>query len=206
MRNRAQSVVPEYLPDAARTRDGDQCRFCGFVAVRYQEAVALTRAPQSPDDILTACVFCAQCCDLEAVSKQRSGLMIWLPEVPQTKLIAGLRELYMLRFTPDGRDRATKVLTALRNKESAPRTKAVERFGKDPLQGVVERLSSGGLSPREELGARLFNLDRLIIRADDLEFNKYPLILAFWRSHLGPIHVAGGTPALDELERLLAAA
>ena len=35
-------------------------------------------------------------------------------------------------------------------------------------------------------GVRLFPLDRRIIKEQDLEFNQFPQILAYWRSKAGP--------------------
>ena len=35
-------------------------------------------------------------------------------------------------------------------------------------------------------GLRLFPLDRRIIKEQDLEFNQFPQILAYWRSKDGP--------------------
>ena len=96
----------------------------------------------------------------------------------------------------------------------ARRQKAKERLGSDDPAMLMERLREQKVSnttdgrDTETLaanGLRLFPLDRLIRSIEDLEFNQFPQILAYWRSRNGPLAArkdAAGR-ALQELEMRL---
>lgn len=71
-------------------RDQYACRFCGFQAKVFQEVVNLDGdyTNNRPQNMLTACCFCAQCFFLESVGVggYGGGTLIYLPEMPQAQL------------------------------------------------------------------------------------------------------------------------
>lgn len=172
-------------------RDNHSCRFCGFELQKYQDVLALDGnvSNQKDDNLLTACIFCHQCFDLEKVAKMRSGVLIWLPEVPQIKLHHIARAIYVARISQGSMaDTAKKTLEIL----MARREEAKQRIHTDDPE-VLAMVMRDFLGPRNYMeradkldGVRLFPLDRRIIKEGDLEFNQFPQILAYWRSKAGP--------------------
>ena len=71
-------------------RDNHTCHFCGFQAQEYQEVVNLDRnlRNNSFGNLVTACVFCAQCQTMESVGQDDNsgGQVIYLPEMSQEDL------------------------------------------------------------------------------------------------------------------------
>lgn len=71
-------------------RDAHTCHYCGFQAQEYQEVVNLNRDVRNNNlsNLVTACVFCAQCHFLESVGQDDSsgGQLIYLPEMKQGDL------------------------------------------------------------------------------------------------------------------------
>lgn len=89
-------------------RDQNTCRYCGFSSERYQVVVNINQnydAGQStPDNLATACVFCAQCFFLDGIGHDNNwgGTLIYLPEISQADLNHFCRVLFasMLRDAP----------------------------------------------------------------------------------------------------------
>ena len=62
-------------------RDQYTCQCCGFVSKKYQEIHFKNndKTDFSEKNLLTTCIFCHQCFNLETVSEMKSGTLIWLP-------------------------------------------------------------------------------------------------------------------------------
>jgi intracellular multiplication protein IcmJ len=71
-------------------RDRYACQFCGFQAKEFQEVVNLDQnyTNNKLSNLVTACVFCAQCFFIESVGLGDfgGGTLIYLPEIQQADL------------------------------------------------------------------------------------------------------------------------
>lgn len=71
-------------------RDGHTCQYCGFQARQHQEVVNLDHnyLNNKNSNLVTSCIFCAQCSFLDSVGKGvfGGGTLIYLPEVSQNEL------------------------------------------------------------------------------------------------------------------------
>jgi len=182
-------------------RDNHTCKFCGFHAQKYQDVIAVKGAISNkgdahPDQLATACIFCAQCFDLEHVSDMRSGVLVWLPEIDQAALHHMARAIYVARISQGAvANAARQSLDVLMQRREEVRN----RLGTDDpyilSQVLKDYLTDRHYQMRNSKldGVRLFPLDRRIIKEADLEFNQFPQILAYWRSKDGPF--AGRLPA-----------
>jgi intracellular multiplication protein IcmJ len=197
--------VPEAVKAAVWQRDDHTCRYCGFRSLRYQEVLVGGGNARDPDQMGTVCLFCHQCLHLDEVAAMRSGVLVWLPEVPQADLHWMVRELYMALLTHRAGERARRVLDALMTRREPAR----QRLGTDDPAQLARRLRGAGetVDPAVLAGLRLLPLDRRIVRADELEFNQFPQVLAYWRSPAGPMSAGAGARAdfqwLWRLEALL---
>ena len=172
-------------------RDDYTCRCCGFKSQKYQEILFRNSNVNdvSEKNLVTACIFCHQCFNLEQVSTMRSGVLIWLPEIDQAQLHHMARAVYVARISQGpAADAARRTLDAI----MARREEARKRIQTDDpyILAMVLRdyLGNQHYKAREKklAGIRLFPLDRRIIKEADLEFNQFPQILAYWRSKDGP--------------------
>lgn len=188
--------IPVEVKNRVFERDGHACRFCGFVSKKYQDVHFLNRNPQdfSETNLVTACIFCNQCFNLEEVSAMKSGVLLWMPEIGQAELNHIARAIYVARISQGPMaDAARKALDSI----MARREEAKKRISTDNPQilAIVLRdyLGPKNYEEREKKlkGVRLFPLERRLIREADLEFNQFPQILAYWRSKDGPF---GGKP------------
>jgi intracellular multiplication protein IcmJ len=172
-------------------RDHHTCRFCGFISQKYQEVHALNGnlADTSQTNLVTACIFCHQCFDLEKTSQMKSGVLIWLPEITQADLHHIARAVYVARISQGSMAETAKTTyeTLMSRREEAK----VRLGTDDPF--ILATVMKDFLTPRHYAlrdkkleGLRLFPLDRRIIKEGDLEFNQFPQILAYWRSKDGP--------------------
>jgi len=88
--SRKEQKAFQVLAKKVLERDGYTCRYCGFQAQEHQEVVNLDRDPRNNDskNLVTACVFCAQCHFLESVGQDDSsgGQLVYLPEMQQGHL------------------------------------------------------------------------------------------------------------------------
>lgn len=178
-------------------RDDHTCKCCGFKSQKYQDVLFKNgnASDTKAENMLTTCIFCHQCFNLDAVSEMRSGLLIWLPEIQQYQLHHLARAIYVARISQGPMaDAARRSLDVLMGR----REEAKERLGTDDpriLSMVLkDYISAQSYENRKAKldGLRLFPLDRRIIRESDLEFNQFPQILAYWRSKNGPF--AGKLP------------
>lgn len=189
--------IPVELKNRVFERDGFACRYCGFHSKKYQEIHYLNhdKADHSFGNLVTACIFCQQCFNLDDVSAMKSGMLVWLPEIEQAQLHHMARAIYVARISQGPMaDAARKALDAL----MARREEAKNRISTDNPY-ILSLVLKDYLSPaqyeareRKLKGVRLLPLDRRIIKEAELEFNQFPQILAYWRSKDGPF--GGKTP------------
>ena len=197
--------VADAVKAAVWQRDDHTCRYCGFRALRYQEVLVGGGNARDPDQMATVCLFCHQCLHLDEAAAMRSGVLVWLPEVPQTELHWMARELYLALITQRAGARARQVLDALLERREPAR----QRLGSDHPAELARRLRGAGEAVDDAVlaGLRLLPLDRRIVRVDELEFNQFPQVLAWWRSPSGPLAAATGAraefPWLWRLEGIL---
>lgn len=189
--------LPEDLKKQVLERDNHTCRCCGFQAKKYQEVLHRNSntADHSIKNLVTTCIFCHQCFNLQNVSDMRSGALIWMPEIEQHKLHHIARAIYVARISQGPvADAARKTLDLIMKR----REECIKRLQTDDpmiLSMVMQDyLNDKSYHMRKEKldGVRLFPLERRIIREAELEFNQFPQILAYWRSKAGPFE--GRTP------------
>ena len=172
-------------------RDNHVCQCCGFQSAKYQDIHFMNglSSDTRPENMVTTCIFCHQCFNLDEVSTMRSGVLVWLPEVTQAQLHHISRAVYVARISQGPvADAARRSLDILMQRREEMRN----RLGTDDpfilstvLKDYIGPKSYEARGNKLE-GVRLFPLDRRIIREADLEFNQFPQILAYWRSKDGP--------------------
>jgi intracellular multiplication protein IcmJ len=192
-------------------RDGYTCRCCGLKSKKYQEILYKNMRTDdiSPENLLTVCIFCHQCFHLDQVSKMRSGILIWLPEIDQATLHHIARAIYVARISQgpiaEAARKSLDILMSLRE-EAKRRIQTDEPY----ILATVLRDYLGekhyGARDKKLEGLRLFPLDRRIIKEADLEFNQFPQILAYWRSKDGPFGGKAPTQWVSIYQQLAQAA
>lgn len=101
------------------SRDNYTCQFCGFQAKEFQEVVNFNQdyRKNAPDNLKTACCFCAQCFFLESLGEggYGGGTLIYLPEFSQNELNSLCHVLFcaMVNTTPY-KDSAQSIYRTLR--------------------------------------------------------------------------------------------
>ncbi|MFA7276857.1 MAG: type IV secretion protein DotN [Pseudobdellovibrionaceae bacterium] len=189
-------------PEIKRTvfeRDSHTCQCCGFRAEKYQEVHFRDqdRRNLSMDNMVTTCIFCHHCYNLDLATQMRSGVLVWLPEISQIDLHHIMRAVYVARISQGPMTEAARTtLDAIMTRREEVRRRI---HTDDPyvLTAVLRDFLTGKYyaERNEKLeGVRLFPLDRRLIREADLEFNQFPQILAYWRSKDGPF--GGRAPTL----------
>lgn len=187
------------------SRDDFSCAYCGFRSERFQEIRpanldGIARMGRA-DDWVTVCHMCDQALSLERTGMMGEGILIWLPELSQAELNHLVRALYVARAEagPAG-DAARRGLDALR----ARREDAKRRLGTDDPLVLATALSDHVSDEHYEGrggkldGIRLLSLDRRLQRTPDGEVDRFPDMLAYWRSKAGPFKDA--PPAAWEKE------
>lgn len=181
------------LRQKVHDRDDDTCRCCGFRASKYQEILYINGNfnDRQIDNLATVCFFCQQAFYLDLAASMRSGVLIWLPEISQAELSHLMRAIYIGRIAQGPMaDTARQAMTLLLSR----REDAVNRLGsEDPgiLATVMQDFLTPGIYKQRKAkldGIRLLPLDKRIIREDNLEFNQFPQILAYWRSKNSPFY------------------
>jgi len=172
-------------------RDDHTCQCCGFKSQKYQDVIFADGQKENLkfDNLLTACIYCHQCFDLEKVAQMRSGVLVWLPEISQPDLHHIARAIYVSRISQGSMAETAK--SALEKIMSRREEVQARLHTDDPyLLSVVMKDFMGPrqyeMRDKKLEGVRLFPLDRRIIKEADLEFNQFPQILAYWRSKNGP--------------------
>lgn len=143
----------------------------------------------SDDNLVTACVFCHQCLNLERAGQMNSGVLIYCPEIDQVTLHHVARSIYVARRTQGPMaDSARIAMNSLLSRKD----EATVRIGTDSprlLAAVMrELLEPNAYKRRMEVldGIRLMPIDKRLLKEDDFEFDQFPQILAYWRSTNGP--------------------
>lgn len=183
------SSVAEAPVVAAVSRMADHvCRYCGFRSARYQRAIGRFSAV-SASEAHCACGFCAQVMVLDRVAAARSGVLIHLPAIGQARLNMLLRVIYVCRISQGEKaDIARNALDRLMARQG----EAIRIAGSEKPIVLAQALAAAqGLEEVEMLrrktkDLRLLPLDRLVRRENELEYNQFPQILAYWRSKDGP--------------------
>lgn len=81
-------------------RDQNTCRYCGFTSEKYQVVVNINQdyspGQSKPNNLATACLFCAQCFFLDGIGHDNNwgGTLIYLPEISQADLNHFCRVLF----------------------------------------------------------------------------------------------------------------
>jgi intracellular multiplication protein IcmJ len=182
-------------------RDDHTCVYCGFRSERFQEVRPLNpegaARPGQTDDWVTSCHMCDQSLSLQRVGMLGEGILIWLPELTQGELNHVVRALYLARASDsEATEPARRGLEALK----ARRDEAKKRLGTDdPLilaTVFADFLDENDLQNRADRleGIRLLSLDRRLQRTSAGEVDRFPDMLAYWRSREGPF---GNTPPKD---------
>lgn len=189
--------LPADLKAKIFERDKFSCRFCGFTSKKYQEVHFLNQNTRdhTEKNLVTACIFCHQCFNLEDVSTMKSGVLLWLPEIGQAELHHIARAIYVARISQGPvAEAARKALDTLMTRREEVKTRISTDNPYILAMVLRDYLSPAHYALREKKlkGVRLFPLDRRIIKEADLEFNQFPQILAYWRSKDGPF--GGKTP------------
>lgn len=189
-------------------RDKYTCICCGFKSEKYQKILFLNGDPHdhAPENLRTACIYCNQCFHLDAVAEMKSGVLIWLPEIPQHVLHNIARAIYVARISQgEMSDMAKQLLDTLMSR----REEAKKRIGTDDPM-VLSAVMKDYLEERHyELrmkkldGIRLMPLDRRIVKDGGLEFNQFPQILAYWRSKDGPFGENMPRTWLDQYKQVI---
>lgn len=183
-------LAPE-LKNKILERDNYTCQCCAFKSQKYQEIHFLDNNHKNTDEknLVTTCIFCHQCFNLEKVPEMRSGALIWLPEIPQYRLSHIARTIYVARISQGPASEAARAVLDIL---MARREEAKKRIHTDDPY-ILATILRDYLGPKhyhnrkKKLdGLRLFPLDRRIIKEAELEFNQFPQILAYWRSKNGP--------------------
>jgi intracellular multiplication protein IcmJ len=191
-------ITPE-ANEAVFQRDDYTCKCCGFRAEKWQEVLHLNgdKRDFNDDNVLTTCIFCHQCFDLANVDTMQSGMLIWLPEIPQHDLHHLMRAVYVARVTQGPlAELSRQIFDSL----YARGDEAKKRLGsKDP--GALALVMKDFLTGREYhttqdhmKGIRLLPLDRRMTKDENGPLNMFPQILAHWRSKNGPF---GELPAQE---------
>jgi len=196
--NKASPDIKPEIRARVFERDEHTCQCCGFQSRKYQEILFKNGVitDQRLDNMMTACIFCHQCFNLDQVHSMRSGVLVWLPEIDQPTLHHIARAIFVARISQgpvaNAARQALDVLL-MRRDEARRRLQTDDPF---ILANVMrDYLTDRHYDMRKAKldGVRLFPLDRRIVREADLEFNQFPQILAYWRSKDGPF--GGKIPA-----------
>ncbi|MEM9388691.1 MAG: hypothetical protein AAGA68_26860 [Pseudomonadota bacterium] len=185
----------ESLVKAVHRRDNGVCSECGFRSAKYMRVRPTREMPHSPRDYRTVCTFCWQVEHIDAAARQRSGELVWMPELDQLEINRMFPSIYVELTMP--RSLVREPLGALIAVFEERKSRALQALGQDrsaSLRGLFDGLPVGGPDCLENLSDefRLWPSSRLIVRTGSLEFNQFPQMLAYWRSRAGPL--AGGSP------------
>lgn len=201
------------LPAATRSkvfaRDDFTCVFCGFRSQRFQEIRPTNpdgdARPNRADDWVTCCHMCDQVQSLERAGIMGEGILIWLPEMTQAQLNHTLRALYVAKSVEgESAEAARRGLDALK----ARRDEAKRRLGTDDPMILAatfgDQISGDVYADRANKleGIRFMSLDRKLQRTAAGEVDRFPEMLAYWKSKDGPFGNAQPSSWKTLLERL----
>lgn len=178
------------LIDQQLRQDDYTCRCCGFRAREFQRVVPSAYVPEADSEFVTLCSFCEPCFMLDRAGLSGSGLLIWLPEMPQDRLNHLMRAIYVARATPN--HPAAELASRAQDTLMQRRAEAKKRLGSDdPLllaTVMLETVSDSDYARREEklAGIRFLPLDRLMVQTREGEVNQFARMVKFWQSAEGP--------------------
>jgi len=185
-------TAPVPVEEAVLRRDDWKCRFCAFRSKKYQMTVRTGGDRRLLEAMNAACPFCAQVAEPAIIPRRKSGVLVWLPELSQIEVNDCARAVYVTRIGRDDAAETAKRLLAgaVQRREAVPKNCGISY---DPAE-LADELESGSrkngwklLEPYFAVGLRIWPLDRWIIREGGLEFNKFPQMLAYWRSPDGSL-------------------
>lgn len=187
--------VSKELKDSILERDDYTCQCCGFRSEKYQQIHFKDNNARNhaESNLITTCIFCQQCFDLEQVGNMSAGALIWLPEISQRQLNMIAKAIYVARISQGPiADVARKMLDMLlaRKDEAERRLTTNDPYILSTILNDYMPLAAYKKRHEKLEGIKLMPLDRRIIKETDLEFNQFPQILAYWRSKRGPFGIA----------------
>lgn len=203
LRQKSKKKLSQTRVNEILKRDDHTCHYCQFRAEKYQHIHYFdgNSKNEASSNLVTTCIFCNQCFNLDDVASMGSGVLIWLPEISQPDLNNLARAIYIARISQGVMAETAKAMLEV---IMARREEAKQRLGTDDPYVLAAVL--GDLLPQQAYdkrhdkldGIRLFPLDRRKVKESGLEFNQFPQILAYWRSKHGPFE---GHPPLEWLPR-----
>lgn len=162
----ARKADPRFKPFAEKimARDRFTCQFCGFQAREFQEVVNIdgNYKNNKASNLVTSCVFCAQCLFLESVGvgEYGGGTLIYVPEFSQAELNSLSHVLFCAITNDTGyKSSAQSIYRSLKF-----RSQAVEdKFGEGTSNPAVfgQLLIDSGVD-QEDIGGKLFQNIRLL--------------------------------------------
>lgn len=174
-------------------RDDYTCKCCGFRAQKWQQVLHLNGNSRdfSDKNVLTTCIFCYQCFDLEQVVAMESGMLIWLPEISQAELNSLMRAVHISRRAQGNMNKlAAKVLDLL----YARGEEAKRRLGTNSPEALAivlrDFLASNEYQRAQKNmdGIRLLPLAKRTIANPDPNIggttNEFVQILNYWHSQV----------------------
>lgn len=199
------------LVETALQKDAFTCRYCGFQSSQFQRAFPKDWAVSDPRDseMVTGCIFCEQCFNLENVGAMGSGTLVWLPEISQADLHHIMRAIYACRAQvneapeniKNSADRAFEILFARRGE-------AKRRIGTDdPMvlaAALLESVNDKVYAARSEKleGVRLLPLDKRMAPGSSGDTDQFPKIIMYWVSKEGPFGKIPVTKWNDMLKKI----
>lgn len=186
----AKTAAPGVVPSRVFERDGNACRYCGFLSRKFQECHRLDGGVEDAgpsvdlDGNVTACFLCHQVQHLDRVGEWQSGVLIWLPEIGQ----AALHHLCRAMFVAQGvvgpmRQAADAAFAALQARSE----EAKLRLGSDDPRVLAEAFDQLSETEYGRRGGSLAGL-RLLPLKKRIEAGKdvWGQVVLHWRNADGP--------------------
>jgi len=191
-------------------RDNHECQYCGFESEKFHLIHHKDGNVRNGkvDNLVTSCIFCHQCFNVDKIPDQKSGTLIWMPELTQAQVHHMARSIYVARITQGPMAEIARNTLEMIMKR---REEAVARIKTDDPQILAlvlkDYIGKKDYDRRNEKldGIRIFPLDRRTIKEGELEFNQFPQILAYWRSKDGPFAKLNPNDWVDHYRDLKAA-
>ena len=169
-------------------RDENTCRFCGFVSSKYQRVIPYIN-DNDRSDFITSCTFCELAANMDRASSTGTGILLWLPEIEQTKLNHIARAIYVARESGGAMaEVAGRALDALMSR----RAEVKKRLGSDdPILLATVMCESLNLTEYRKSkakleGIRMLPSDKFVVRTGQGSANQFPNMVAYWLSEEGP--------------------
>lgn len=175
------SGIYERVKNTILNRDNYTCQCCGFSFEKYQGLASLNDNVRDLDNLITVCIFCQQCFQLENVEEACSGVLIWLPEFTQKELNRLTRILFIgAHARKDGYLKFEFFIQELlERKKLCVSTLGVTK----PLEFIelLKNKTSDKVILEDAKAIRLFPTYKVIRKKGTLEYNQFPGILASWK-------------------------